>query len=261
MARLSRLPLRISGCVASAAEEGGSLILAVEGIDAAGKATQTKALVEAIKSRGGDARRFDFPRYEGIAGGLVGRILRGDVIVAPAEEIDREGREQCRDAAHWGDWDGWTLGSNLAKSWTLDKGYVIQSVMLADRYEHYPMLRQAELSDVEWLVLDRYTMSGIVYGQVDGLDRNWLVQVHEPLPTADLYVLLDITVEESMRRRPERRDYYEKNTEKLEKIRALYLQEFAAGVVTNSTGLGHRFRVIDGTLPPEEITQQILSWM
>lgn len=218
------------------------MILAIEGIDASGKQTQTRALVEALRARGRDAERFDFPHYEGIAGGLVGRILRGEVIVAPASEVEA------------------LMPADLAKSWTLDKGYVIQSVMLADRYEHHPMLHQAATSNDMWLVLDRYTMSGIVYGQVDGLDRNWLVRVHEPLPTVDVYVLLDITVEESMRRRPDRRDYYEKNTEKLEKIRALYLQEFAAGAAADDgAGLWRSHRVVDGTLPPEEITRQILT--
>lgn len=134
----------------------------------------------------------------------------------------------------------------IKSAWSHDKALVIQSVMLVDRFEHVAKLTPYVDRDA-LLILDRYYLSGLVYGQADGLDRDWLQTIHALLPRPDAFFLLDISVEESVRRRPERRDYYEKNLPKLRKVRELYKSELAqAG--------GY---VVNGERAPEEITTEI----
>ncbi len=51
----------------------------IDGIDGAGKATQTKLLVEALRAKGKKVETVDFPRYyDNFFGGMIGRALRGD---------------------------------------------------------------------------------------------------------------------------------------------------------------------------------------
>ncbi len=58
-------------------EEKGKLIV-LEGVDGSGKATQTKLLYEALKSRGISVRRVSFPDYGSDSSALVKMYLRGD---------------------------------------------------------------------------------------------------------------------------------------------------------------------------------------
>lgn len=53
--------------------------IVIDGIDGAGKATQTKLLVEALRVQGKKVESIDFPRYyNNFFGGLIGKCLRGD---------------------------------------------------------------------------------------------------------------------------------------------------------------------------------------
>jgi dTMP kinase len=54
-------------------------LIVIDGIDGAGKATQTKLLVEALKGQGKKVETIDFPRYyNNFFGALIGECLRGD---------------------------------------------------------------------------------------------------------------------------------------------------------------------------------------
>ncbi len=53
--------------------------IVIDGIDGAGKATQTKLLVEALRAKGKKVETVDFPRYyNNFFGGMIGQALRGD---------------------------------------------------------------------------------------------------------------------------------------------------------------------------------------
>jgi len=57
----------------------------LEGMDGSGKATQTKLLTEALKSKGYDVVKIDFPQYGKGSAALLEAYLRGDY--GPSEEV------------------------------------------------------------------------------------------------------------------------------------------------------------------------------
>jgi dTMP kinase len=60
--------------------------IAIEGVDGAGKRTQTNLLSQALVARGIPLLRFSFPRYESSFGRLVARFLNGEF--GPLEAVD-----------------------------------------------------------------------------------------------------------------------------------------------------------------------------
>lgn len=181
-------------------------------------------------------RRHDFPHYASTAGGVVGRILRGELIVVGEDEIDSD---DCSPVS-------------LAEIWSRDKAIVIQSVMIADRLEHLTMLTEFAMSPDTLLLLDRYKMSGMVYGAADGLEELWLKIIQAGLPDADLNILIDISIDESRQRRPERRDYYETNFEKLQRVRDGYLDGFRFA-------FSEEYAIVDGMRDQTAILLQLID--
>jgi dTMP kinase len=100
---------------------------------------------------------------------------------------------------------------------------LLQSMMTINRYEVSDKIDEAQLMG-KLIILDRYWMSGWVYGQTDGIDHDWLETIHRPLVQPHQWIVLDMPVEESFRRRPVREDLYESDRKRLEKARSLYLQ-------------------------------------
>lgn len=177
------------------------LIVVFEAIDAGGKATQSKLLAERL---GGT--RFSFPNYESPTGKLIGAHLR------------REWEAKLRFPP--------TLDMSLeaAKLKVIEiNNRLFQSLQTVNRIELIPDIIEAQRKGP--IVYDRYWPSAVVYGEIDGLERSWLLRTQrDPLPQADVFILLDVPVEESFKRRPEGRDRYEANPDLLSKVRAGYLK-------------------------------------
>lgn len=240
------------------------MIVAIEGIDASGKATQTEAvrqffLREQFSSQIKTVKKHDFPHYQTQAGGVVGKILRGEMLVVSQPALNYDLHELCstvsrRDTTSLIDSIG-TFQQKLKREWTREKAIIIQSVMICDRLEHLPMLVEFAMDPSNLLILDRFKMSGVAYGVADGLDLQWVDMIQSCIPDADLNIMLDISVEESKRRRPERRDYYETNFEKLEHIREIYLAEFSR----RADASAGEYLILDGSIGPDSLKERIVS--
>lgn len=206
--------------------------IAFEGIDASGKETQSKMLARQL-----GAKLYSFPDYSTPSGQLIKRHLHQEWQVM-------EGTR---------DYDGPYLNPEL-------DAFVFQSLMLTNRMEVADEIR-THLQAGGCIVADRYTVSGEVYGASDGLDGDYLRKVHLSLPHPDLYILLDIPVEESFRRRPNRGgDRYEEDRAKLEEVRERYLTIFKNRAGSPGSKLeGCQWIILDGTLPPEELYRQIVQ--
>lgn len=166
------------------------IIVALEGIDKAGKETQADMLARALTDMGYNVLSDGFPRYALPIGTMIKEALHNE------REID---------------------DMELAKLYEIDK-YQAQ--------EEWYAIAEAHEMEIDVLILDRYTMSNMVFGRAKGLSEVELLWLQHGLQSANLHVVVDITVEESLRRGQsyEVLDKNEKDTTLLTKVRNLQLE-------------------------------------
>ena len=207
--------------------------VAFEGGDAVGKATQTKMFADRF-----GARLFSFPNYNTDTGRAILGHLKEEWICAVegSAEIDGE-PAPC-----------WTRAGEQLDMMTF------QSLMASNRYEAADEIIRAAQS--QHVAFDRYSLSGIVYGTVEGLDPGWLWRLHSSLPQPDAWILLDAPVDTGFARRPERRDRNERNRGKLYKLRNEYLRVFDERAALFPSQF---WRVIDAARSRDEVHASICA--
>jgi len=160
------------------------LLIAFEGLDQSGKQTQAERLRDVLVEEQRLVRLLSFPAYETAIGEEIGRALRG-----------------LRDYS----------------------SEVMQLLYVANRYEHKTLI-DTERARGTILVCDRYLASSVAYGEAQGLDAGWLIDVQKRLPQPDLTFLLDIAPDVSARRKAQDRDRYERDLALLGRVRESYLR-------------------------------------
>ena len=197
-------------------------LIAIEGIDGSGKSTQTAVLAQMLPN----AKVTKFPNYESPTGKLILHHLK--------------------------------TGGNFELS-KQENAVDLQSLMTINRFEMLETIKKG-LEDGP-VILDRYFASGLVYGLYDGLEPYWLAEIHKTLPAPDLYVLLNVTVDNSFRRRPNRDDVYEADKKRLAFVRAAYIDFWANPWhnVPSVHGTPCRYLHLDGASPPHVITNIVLG--
>ena len=164
------------------------LLVAFEGLDQSGKQTQAERLRDRLVEAGRMVRLLSFPAYDTAIGTELGRALQGD-------------REYGPD--------------------------VMQLLYVANRYEWKPQI-EFELKRGTVLICDRYLASSIAYGEAQGLDAAWLVEIQKYLPQPDVTFLLDMDPQVSARRKTIDRDKYERDLGLLGRVRASYTRQAAS---------------------------------
>jgi dTMP kinase len=164
------------------------VLIAFEGLDQSGKATQATRLAARLREAGRRVELVDFPDYQTALGGEIARTLRGE-----------------RD----------------------DPPEVLQLLFIANRYEYRSRIERW-LAEGAVVLCDRYQASSIAYGEAQGLDAQWLARVQRSLPQPDLTILLDIAPETALRRKAAGRDRFERDLALLARVRASYLRQAAA---------------------------------
>jgi dTMP kinase len=161
------------------------LLIAFEGLDQSGKQTQAELLRDRLTATGRTVRLLSFPDYDTVIGAEIGRALRGE-------------RQYGAD--------------------------VMQLLYVANRYEYKGRIVEAiEAGTI--LVCDRYVASSVAYGEAQGLDRAWLIEIQKYLPQPDVTILLDIPPDASARRKSRDRDKYEQDLALLGRVRDSYLRQ------------------------------------
>lgn len=145
------------------------ILIAVEGIDGAGKTTQAYLLVEKLRKLGVKAEYTTEPTY-----GRVGDILR--LHVAKMKK-----REPVYEAL----------------------------LYTADRFEHVKKIIQPKIRKGIVLVSDRYIYSTLAYQGAAGLDERWLRELNFFAPKPNLTIYIDISPEKSLKRITGRRTVFE----------------------------------------------------
>jgi dTMP kinase len=171
------------------------MLVAIEGTDAAGKATQTRLLAERIREMGREAVTYSFPRYDTPIGNVIKRLLTGEMAVK------------------------WNSGAPALD----EDAHVLQALMTADKADATEDIA-VQINEGTIVICDRWLPSALCYGTADGLDHEWLRRINFPLPDASLSVFIDVSPEEALRRRPEARDRYERDREKQKRVHEEYVR-------------------------------------
>ena len=184
-------------------------LIAFEGLDQSGKQTQAELLRDRLKQDGYKSRLVSFPDYATSIGEEIARALQGE-------------REYGPD--------------------------VMQLLYIANRYE-----RKADLQ--RWLdgglilVCDRYMASSIAYGEAQGLDAPWLLEMQKFLPPASATILLDIAPETAAQRKSVDRDRYERDLAMLARVRESYHRQAAANGWVR----------LDGERPKDQVADDVFN--
>jgi dTMP kinase len=183
------------------------IFVAVEGIDAVGKRTQTSILSSWLASRGLKTRTLSFPVYETVIGREIRRFL-DDPTSYPPE--------------------------------------VRAMLYAANRWEKKADL-EAILASTDVTIVNRYTGSNLAYGTSSGLDLEWLLNLEAGLPKPDLVLVLDAPPAKLVPRRGSNKDSYERNLDLQEKARSAYLKlaaKFGWRVIDANRGIDETKRNI-----------------
>ena len=158
------------------------LIIAIEGLDQAGKKTQAEMLVKALRKLKLKTTIFSFPDYSTVIGKEIKRYLYGKRKFSPE---------------------------------------IIHFLYAANRHEKLDEIKKSS-SKNSVLVMNRYYHSNLVYGIANGLKEKWLQELEAGLPKADLVIVLDTSQSVSFSRKNSRRDKFEKDKKFSKKISQIY---------------------------------------
>ena len=159
-------------------------LIAIEGIDQAGKNTQANLLAAKIRKLGKRVSVWSFPNYTT----PLGRQLKA--------YLERRIRLEAHAIHLLYAANKWEVAEDLIES--LDRGVDI--------------------------IVNRYAPSNIAYGIAHGLPQDWLHSLEEGLPIPDVVVVLDIPPRMSLGRKRRGRDVHEGDLAYLSRVRREYLR-------------------------------------
>ncbi|CAD5243801.1 putative thymidylate kinase [Thermococcus camini] len=170
------------------------MFIVIEGIDGAGKSTQTKLLAEWFEEKGHEVVLTKEPTDTAF-----GKLIRKLVLTG--------GKEGIIDGARI---------SHEAEA----------LLFAADRAEHVSKLIKPSIEAGKIVISDRYFYSSLAYQWARGLDLEWLIDLNRFAVRPDLVILLDLPVKESMKRINGRsiKTEFDKIVELQKKVRENYLK-------------------------------------
>ncbi|NJE01736.1 dTMP kinase [Thermococcus sp. JdF3] len=170
------------------------MFIVIEGIDGAGKSTQTKLLAEWFEEKGHEVVLTKEPTDTAF-----GKLIRKLVLTG--------GKEGIIDGARI---------SHEAEA----------LLFAADRAEHVSKLIKPSIEAGKIVISDRYFYSSLAYQWARGLDLEWLIDLNRFAVRPDLVILLDLPVKESMKRINGRsiKTEFDKIAELQKKVRENYLK-------------------------------------
>jgi len=132
---------------------GKGKIIVIEGPDKAGKRTQSRLLIDSLKTSGRVCVVMDFPDYTTPIGMEIRAFLNGK-------------RDYPNEIKHM--------------------------LLSANRWERKREI-ESMIDTGTIVVINRYYQSNIVYGVANGLNIHWLANLEKGLPKEDLVIILDVS--------------------------------------------------------------------
>lgn len=175
------------------------MLINLEGIDGAGKRTQSELLKKELEKQGVRALLYSYPDYQSPYGKIIRQFLNGEIQLSAEEQI---------------------------------LTYLIDMVKDKEKFIQ-------ELNSGSYIIVDRYFLSAIAYQCANGFDyqrAKELVQFLE-LPVPDHIFYLDVSTPESMERKMKQKgcqDRFEKNNLFLDQVREVYQKLVAEAFLDRS---------------------------
>lgn len=157
-------------------------IIVVEGTDKAGKGTQSRLLINALKISGIRCAKMDFPDYTTPIGQEIRAFLDG------------------------------------RRNYTMEVKHMLLS---ANRWEKKNEIERMIKTDTI-IIMNRYYQSNIVYGVSHDLGLEWLLNLDKGLPKEDFAIVLEVNPNISYQRVPGDRDTFEMDQKLLTKVHKNY---------------------------------------
>lgn len=162
-------------------------IIVIEGLDKAGKGTQSnllqsRLLINTLKFSGNVCTIMDFPDYTTPIGKEIRAFLDGN------------------------------------RSYPLETKHVLMS---ANRWEKKKEI-ESLMENGTIIIMNRYYQSNLVYGVSHGLNLKWLLNLDEGLPKEDVVIVLEVNPNTSYQRVPGNRDAFEIDRKLLTKVHKNY---------------------------------------
>lgn len=165
------------------------VFICIEGIDASGKTTHARRLVENLLQKGFDAVYTTEP-----TSGEIGKYIRTHIL---------QGQERVPS--------------------------VIEALLFAvDRIEHVENMIRSALQEGKIVVSDRYVYSSLAYQGAAGLDLGWIEEINRFAISPDFAVYIDIPAEVVFERLRRDKSVME-NFQTQSKVREVYLKLVKGG--------------------------------
>ncbi|MBL7542913.1 MAG: dTMP kinase [Bdellovibrionaceae bacterium] len=196
-----------------------------EGLDGSGKSTLINRLSHILKER---KIEHDLTREPG--GTELGDKLR-DLIIAKGPHAPRPRAELLMYEAS---------RAQLVETWIKPK-----------------------LEQGRWVISDRFAASSIAFQaagrSIDEADVNWLNQFATFGLQPDLYILLDISVEESKRRRQKRQDTFGVEEDRIEAEKDDFHARVRDGFLKQAKANPQQWFILSAQLPTEQMLEHVLQ--
>jgi len=158
-------------------------IIVIEGTDKAGKATQSRLLMDALKLSGKICVIMDFPDYSTAIGVEIKTFLQGK-------------RDYSNELKHL--------------------------LLSANRWEKKNEI-ESMINNGTIIIMNRYYQSNLVYGISHGLNISWLINLDKGLPKEDIVIVLEVSPKSSSQRMVnEQEDIFENDQELLAEVHKNY---------------------------------------
>lgn len=172
------------------------VFICIEGIDASGKTTHARQLVENLLHRGLDSVYTTEP-----TSGEIGNLIKTHILQSPQRVPS-----------------------------------TIEALLFAaDRIEHIENMIKPALQEGKIIISDRYVYSSLAYQGADGLDLKWIEEINKFAVQPDLAIYIDIPAEVVFERLKREKSIME-NLQTQDRVREVYLKLVKEGKLTLING-------------------------